>query len=755
MRPLALNRRKARVIDMKKITIITEQPDNARLAYGAQLLTDALEKAGYEVMYLRKEPDIVSYRTVSRRKIYIGVEKSSRFLSDLKSADLLLYHAKEPSGEGYCISECAGGLTVISGGTDTGALYGALTLSELIERTGSLPEEICLSDEPAFALRGPVVGLQKTKVEPPRRTYEYPITPDRFPWFYNRELWTRFLDLLLKERCNVLYLWSGHPFSSLIELEEYPEALEVTRDELEENKELFLWLTRECDKRGIWVVLKFYNIHIPYPFALAHGLDTKQTGIHPLTADYTRKAIAGFIAAYPNIGLMVCLGEALRGNENKTAWFRDTILPGVLDGVKRAGKLKLPPVILRGHDCDPAAAVSEGRTIYDNIYTMWKYNGEGLTTYQPRGKWQQIHRDFSALSEVHIVNVHILADLEPYRFGAVSFIQKCMQAAKYRLNANGLHLYPLFYWDWPYSPDKGERRLLQLDRDWLWYRAWFRYAWNPDRDPETEALYWRDVLARHFGCRENIAEEILEGLEAFAGCAPRLLRRVGITEGNRQTFSLGMTMSQLVNPGRYHPNYELYNSVAPEGESLEEYVRKELAGEPHIGEIPVEMMEAAQRCAKQAARLKEYMPLLTRNKEEYKSLCGDAEAIDLTVKFYCSKIRAALRLIEYRLTMDAACRGNYYLLDDAAKHLEESVKWYRKLAALTDQTYLYANSMQTKQRKIPFPDGEQYGTWSACLARYEEEYENFRKNTAALKDGLIQAREPDFLDWLYEPAETV
>lgn len=739
---------------MKKITVITAS-DSERLALGVRYLSDALKNAGYEVLTLHKEPDVKSYRTVSRRKIYLGVLGESRFLQEMEDADLLLYHTGAPEGEGYYIADCAGGLTVIAGGGRTGALYGALKLSELIGRLGRLPDETFLSDRPVFRLRGPVVGLQKTKVEPPRRTYEYPITPDRFPWFYDRQLWTKFLDMLLMERSNVLYLWSGHPFSSLIELEDYPEALEVTKDELEANRDLFSWLTAECAKRGIRIILKFYNIHIPYPFALAHGLNPKQSEIHPLAADYTRKAIAEFIAVYPNIGLMVCLGEALRGNENKTAWFRDTILPGVLDGVRRAGKKELPPIILRGHDCDPQSAVTEGRKVYKNIDTMWKYNGESLTTFLPRGKWQQIHREFSALSDIHIVNVHILANLEPFRFGAVSFIRKCMQAAKYRLNADGLHLYPLFYWDWPYSPDKKEKKPLQPDRDWLWFKAWFRYAWNPDRDPDMEILYWRGELAAHFGCREPIAGEILACFEAFGECAPRLLGRIGITEGNRQTFSLGMTLGQLADPARFRPNYELYASAAREGESLDEYVTREITDGVHIGETPVEMMETVERCARKASELKDYLPLVTGRKEEFRDWCSDADALSMLVKFYCAKIRAALRVSEYRQTMSRDWKGNYYLLDDAVKFLEESLKWYRKLADLTEQTYRYANSMQTGQRKIPFPDGERYCRWSQCLPEYEEEFLKFRERAEALKSGR-NAPEPEgkrrqdgeFLLWL-------
>ena len=45
-----------------------------------------------------------------------------------------------------------------------------------------------------------------------------------------------------------------------------------------------------------------------------------------------------------------------------------------------------------------------------------------------------------------------------------------------------------------------------------------------------------------------------------------------------------------------------------------------------------------------------------------------------------------------------------------------------RLAELTDRTYLYACSMQTRQRKIPFTDGSAFGHWTQCLPEYEKEF---------------------------------
>lgn len=290
---------------MEQITIIKNETCSVRIELGILRITEALQHAGYTVAEEKMPENFEDYRNIPGKKLYAGVQKQDRFLQWLEENEILVFHTKEPEEEGFYIESCPARLTVISGGSETGALYGCMELKERVERMGEMPAEITFGDAPVFKLRGPAVGLQKTKVEAPRLTYEYPITPGRFPWFYDREMWTKFMDMLLDMRCNVLYIWSGHPFSSLVKVPDYPEALEVTEEEFQQNRELFGWLTKECDRRGIWVVLKFYNIHIPLPFARAHGLELLQSNISPLVADYTRQSIREFIKSFPHIGLMV------------------------------------------------------------------------------------------------------------------------------------------------------------------------------------------------------------------------------------------------------------------------------------------------------------------------------------------------------------------------------------------------------------------------------------------------------------------
>ncbi len=541
-------------------------------------------------------------------RVKFGAEKLIEAIRDVKldavivhskvisKSDIILIQANGPplSHEGFLIRQGRDNESqtekkseatyIVYYNDDSGALYGCLELAKRIRAAGKLPIIVNFSDKPAMTLRGTCIGLQKTFILPGRHVYEYPITPDLFPWFYDKKLWSEYLDFLVANRMNTLYLWSGHPFASLVRLKDYPYAVEVPDDVFQQNQEMYRWLARECDKRGIWLVQMFYNIIVSKPFAETNHISTQLSAPTTLVSDYTRKSIAEFVREYPNVGLLVCLGEALRGTENQINWATNTILPGVLDGMKAAGLKEQPPVVIRTHAMDPEAIMPACFQVYSNLFTMTKYNGESLTTWEPRGKGQATHLAMAKLGP-HIVNVHILSNLEPFRYGDTEFIKKSVQASRDRLGASGIHLYPLSYWNWPYSPDITDPPLLQWNRDWIWFEAWARYAWNPDILEKEDHAYWVSRLADFYG-NTNAAEKILQAYDDSGEVAPRLIRRFGITEGNRQTLSLGMTLDQLVNPNKYGAIEDLWLSQAPEGERLDEYVQKEWNHEPHVGETP-------------------------------------------------------------------------------------------------------------------------------------------------------------------------
>lgn len=634
--------------------------------------------------------------------------------------------------EGFRISR-RGRRILIEGRDGSGVIYGADELADYARTSGNLD----ISDRtqnPEMVLRGGCIGLQKTHILPGRHVYEYPITPELFPWFYDKQLWLSYLDMLADDRMNSVYLWSGHPFASLVRLKEYPFAVEVDSTTFRKNEQMYSFITTEASRRGIYVIQLFYNILVSKPFADHYHIATQDRNrpITPLLSDYTRKSIAAFVEKYPNVGLLVCLGEAMNTYDDDVKWMTETIIPGVKDGLRARGRTDEPPLLLRAHDTDPKAVMEASLPLYHNLYTMHKYTGESLTTYQPQGPWAEMHRYLASLGTTHIENVHILANLEPWRWSSPRFVYKTVNAMHQIHHANALHLFPqASYWDWPYTADRlpDGRRELQLDRDWMWYATWGRYAWNCHRDSTEERAYWADTLSRKYGVGPEAASAIITALDESGEIAPKLLRRFGITEGNRQTLLLGMKCSQLVNPYKYTVYPGFYESCGPTGEKLIEYVEKNWKHEPHVGELPLDIVEQTEAHGLRAVRAIDAVePQVARQKDEFTRLKNDMHCYRELALSFGWKVRACEHVLNYKWGKDIN------ELDTAAAMLQESLSHYRRLADLTRGTYLYANSMQTHQRRIPIGgDGGKYIHWQEMLPVYEQELEALRRNTAMLR----------------------
>lgn len=632
--------------------------------------------------------------------------------------------------EGFTITR-KGKKINITGNDASGAIYGTNRLLEYFNQYGNLETPEIIVDAPEMKIRGACVGLQKTVYLPGHKVYEYPYTPENFPWFYDKELWIKYLDMLAADNMNAVFLWNGHPFASLVKLEDYPFAVEVDDATMEKNQEMFTFLTTEAQKRGIRIIQMFYNIILSKPFADHYGIVTQDRNrpITPLISDYTRKSIAAFIEKYPNVGFLICLGEAMATIEDDVEWMTKTIIPGIKDGLKASGRTDEPPIILRSHDTDGPLVLKESLPLYKNIYTMTKYNGESLTTYEPGGPWGETQKQLSSVAPIHISNVHILANLEPFRWSSPAFTQKAVQAMHRVHGANGLHLYPqASYWDWPYTADRlpGGQRQLQIDRDWMWYAAWGRYSWNCHRGEDK--TYWEKRLADYYGTDTLTAKRIIEAYDEFGEIAPKLLRRFGITEGNRQTLLLGMKMSQLVNPYKYTVYEEFYQSCGPKGEKLIEYVEKEWKHEKHEGELPLDIVDqCVAHGDKAVAAISGLEGKITKNKDEFNRLVNDVNCYKDFAYSFKYKVLAAQQALNYKWSKDV----NY--LNKAVPLLEKSNEYYMQLVNKTKDTYLYANSMQTSQRRIPVGgDDGKFKTWEEMVPVYEDELNSLKANIKML-----------------------
>jgi hypothetical protein len=615
---------------------------------------------------------------------------------------------------------------IVAGSDSSGVLYGALELASRVTQSHQLPRTIEYIDHPALKLRGTCIGMQKPEITYEGAQYDYPYTPKDFPFFYDKAEWTRYLDMLVRQRMNALFLWNGHPFTSLLKLPKYPEAQELPTAQLEQNIAMMQWITAEADKRGIWLLQGFYNLHLSHAFARAHNVPYHLVNPTPLSIEYTRYVVSEFIRNYPNVGLMMTLGEALSPHKGADL-LTQAIIPGVKDGMKAMGTTVEPPIVVRAHATDIEDVMKAAKPLYGNIDTMFKWNGESLTWWDVRNSVRDRFSMLVANSNVATANVHLMSNLEPFRWGDPDFVRETLLNFQ-KIGISGLHLYPLRYWDWPNAADKTDLLLYQPERDWIWFDSWARYAWNPNRNPASEQNFWANEFAKRFG-DQAAGEKLLEAYTLAGPAQPRLLPRIGITEGNRQVFALGMTMPQLIDARRYGPAETLWTGDAPAGERLDEYVEKEFTGKPHSGETPVAIAdEMAERTAKAWETAKLTEPHITRNVEEYHRIVSDMECISLLMAYYKAKTHAAAEIMLFGYDKNAE------RLKRADTLLTDSVESFRKLTVITDKTYRNAAGMQTSQRQIPVRGGPRTNHWRDLLPVYEKELAVYRERLRAMSD---------------------
>jgi hypothetical protein len=222
------------------------------------------------------------------------------------------------------------------------------------------------------------------------------------------------------------------------------------------------------------------------------------------------------------------------------------------------------------------------------------------------------------------------------------------------------------------------------------------------------------------------AEKIYEAYDASGECAPRLLRRFGITGGNRQALALGMTLDQMVNAARYNVWNDLRDSDSPPGEDVREFVTREWKKQPHEGETPPQIIRETREFSLKAVQAIEAAAgQVTKNKDEFERLRNDIHCIAAMTEHYTQTAEAAMLVIRNEFSQEPAD------LKAAVPRLEASFAAYRRLRQLAEPAYRYAGSYHGRQQ-IPFRG---VWLWSQVIERYQKQLETFRAQVAGTDGG--------------------
>ena len=150
----------------------------------------------------------------------------------------------------------------------------------------------------------------------------------------------------------------------------------------------------------------------------------------------------------------------------------------------------------------------------------------------------------------------------------------------------------------------------------------------------------------------------------------------------------------------------------------------------HTGELPLDIVAQTESHGDSAvAAIDRIAHLVTCHQDEFARLQNDMHCYREFAYSFGWKVKGCLHVLNYQYTHDST------QLDTAALELQKGLEHYRKLVSLTNDTYLYANSMQTAQRRIPIGgDDGKMKTWAELLPVYEQELANLCENIVLLKN---------------------
>jgi hypothetical protein len=619
---------------------------------------------------------------------------------------------------------------VIFGGDETGLMYGGLELAEIISINRSLPLlEIPIEEQPFVKQRG-----LKFNIPLDIRTPSYQDAGDaaqnNILEMWNIEFWKSYIDMMARNRYNVLTLWNPHPFPSMIKMENYPDiALQnvcgtsfpldtdrpdepvakfiagsgISKDVLdnlvvlkemtiEEKIDYWREVMLYAKNRGVDVYFITWNIWMnsiapPGWYREQKNKKGDETGLYginndqenPHTIAYLREAVKEFILTYPDLaGLGLTAGENMENRDDefdRQKWLWATYGEGVLDA-KKVDPGREVKFIHRYWQSDVRKIVDDFFSKYpDEINLGFKYARARMYA-NPAPRWADAlideYRPFGLKCWWNIRN----DDIFHFRWGnpeyASSFIKNLPPedvTAGYYMGSDG------YVWGREFiSKHPKDPRELEIDKHWYNFMLWGRMGYNPNMDRGRV----KGLLALKY---PGVPVDMLYDVWALASDIPSYVTSF---HWNSWDFMWAVEGCLSLREG-FHTVDRFINNPTMDRSGLitiPEYVSCILDNRTPSGTTPT---EHANRLDSQADRVKltldSLMKLEGEVSDSFDELLYDIKAWAYMGKYYAAKIHGASNLHAYRsgLGMDYQSR--------AVANLEHALNMWKEYAAAATRNY--------------------------------------------------------------------
>ncbi len=573
------------------------------------------------------------------------------------------------------------------GGDRVGAMYGGIHIGEIVKAFGleSLKDE---NHTPYIAKRGLKFNIPLDDRQPSHDD-RGTSAQTNIVHMWDFGFWTEYLDVLARQRYNVLSLWNQHPFPSMVKLKDYPDialddvynksgkVLEMTIDQ-----KIDLWkrIMDYAYDRGIEIFIITWNIHMN---GIGGKYGISESKDNTTTKDYLRKSVEQLFLTYPKLaGIGVTAGENMNNisDSDKEEWLWETYGKGVQD-VQKIQPERHIRFIHRHWWTSFEEIESRFGQLKDGFDMSFKYSRARIySSYNPPFAEKELLPTMpeSIATWWNIRN----DDIYNLRWGDPEYVRQFIlnfpkggRTAGYYMGSDR------FVWGResisknPLSP-----RMLENEKHWYSFLLWGRLGY----DPETPVSLLKGLIKNRFPSVSG--EDLYTSWRAASEIVPLVNKFHWFSWDYLWWPEAGISTGYGAAIKGYHDINAFINAKTMDESgllSIEEYADKLLNGKDIQGITPLEVAYNLETYAREALGKTAVMDGGVNN--ELTETIGDIRAMAHLGNYYAKKIRGATYLKLFQVSK----QSEYKTL--AVSSLEESLKSWQEYSKILDKQYTKMN----------------------------------------------------------------
>lgn len=631
---------------------------------------------------------------------------------------------KEIAREGYDIQRVTSGDATnwwVIGKDAAGAMYGGLELAEAVQLANGLDGVTNRKANPHLEKRGIKFNIP-LDARSPSYSDDSDSAQANIANMWEKDFWSKKLDVMARHRYNLLSLWSLHPFPSMVKVPDYPkvaladvkrksgamwdatgtgmkmydkswELTTLKKMSIEEKIEFWRWVMQYAKDRGIDCYLMTWNIFVYGTEPSGYGITDSPK--NDVTKDYFRKSVRSMLNTYPLLaGVGLTTGENMGSHDNaqNEQWAWETYGLGVSDAMADAKNPASPyhapdrkiSLIHRAHQADLKQIINvfsalPGRTDADSsLMFSFKYSqAHMLSSTKPLFIHQ--HDWFDNIPDGSKIILTVRNDdMYNMRWGDPDFARNYYKNLPDLSKIAGVYIGPDGYtWGREYlSTEPDSPRQLVIEKMWYFFMLYGRLAY----DPNIPNSRFEAIVGERFPTVS--ANKLFEGWASASKILPLVTRFYwGALDfqwypeacWSAEGFE---TVQKFIKP-RWKPMSAAQDGDRPLLMSVNDFVKGE---EPKGRMTPEQVADQLQQFSERS--IASISGIEAGTNKELRQTLGDIKAMNSLGNYYAEKIRGAVALHRYETGKDAAHHA------EARKHLIAASNHWKQYAAQWSSQYV-------------------------------------------------------------------